>query len=84
MKVAFVTFPHSGHFNPMSALARRLQARGHEAVLFSSPIAEAGARAAGLPFVPFGQDPALDQALSRAGGRISKSRGWRSSGTRWS
>jgi hypothetical protein len=75
MKVAFVTFPHSGHFNPMSALARRLQTRGHEAVLFSLPIAEAGARAAGLPFVPFGQDPALDQALSRAGGRISKSRG---------
>lgn len=75
MKVAFVTFPHSGHFNPMSALARRLQTRGHEAVLFSLPIAEAGARAACLPFVPFGQDPALDQALSRAGERISKSRG---------
>jgi MGT family glycosyltransferase len=75
MKVAFVTFPHSGHFNPMSALARRLQTRGHEAVLFSLPIAEAGARAAGLPFVPFGQDPALDQALSRAGEQISKSQG---------
>jgi hypothetical protein len=30
MKVAFVTFPHSGQFNPMSALARRLQTRAAE------------------------------------------------------
>jgi UDP:flavonoid glycosyltransferase YjiC (YdhE family) len=48
MKVAFVTFPHSGHFNPMNARARQLQMRGHKAALFSLPIAEAGARAAGL------------------------------------
>ena len=36
---------------------------------------EAGARVVGFPFVPFGHDPALDQALWRAGERISKSQG---------
>jgi len=46
MKLGFICLDLPGHFNPMSALARQLQARNHEVVfLYSSG-------AAGLPFVP--------------------------------
>ena len=30
MKIGFVSLPFSGHLNPMTALARRLQSRGNE------------------------------------------------------
>ena len=34
MKIGFVSLPAAGHFNPMSAVARQLQARHHEVVIF--------------------------------------------------
>ena len=55
MKIGFVSMPLSGHLNPMTALARRLQSRGHEVVLFGVPDVEPFARAAGLDFVPYGE-----------------------------
>jgi zeaxanthin glucosyltransferase len=46
MKLGFICPNVPGHLNPMTALARHLQDRGHEVVfLYSSG-------AAGLPFVP--------------------------------
>jgi zeaxanthin glucosyltransferase len=46
MKLGFICLNVPGHLNPMTALARQLQARGHDVVfLYSSG-------AAGLPFVP--------------------------------
>jgi MGT family glycosyltransferase len=39
----------------MTALARRLQSRGNEVVLFGIPDVEPFARAAGLDFVPYGE-----------------------------
>jgi MGT family glycosyltransferase len=46
MKLGFICLDLPGHLNPMSALARQLQARNHEVVfLYSLGIA-------GLPFVP--------------------------------
>jgi zeaxanthin glucosyltransferase len=46
MKLGFICINVPGHLNPMTALARRLQARNHDIVfLYSSG-------AAGLPFVP--------------------------------
>ena len=46
MKLGFICPNLSGHLNPMTALARTLQARDHEVVfLYSSS-------ACGLPFVP--------------------------------
>jgi len=46
MKLGFICLNLPGHLNPMTALARRLQDRGHDVVfLYSSG-------AAGLPFVP--------------------------------
>jgi zeaxanthin glucosyltransferase len=52
MKLGFICLNLPGHLNPMTALARQLQARNHQVVfLYSSG-------AAGLPFVP---SPEKDQ-----------------------
>jgi zeaxanthin glucosyltransferase len=57
MKLGFICLNLPGHLNPMTTLARRLQARSHDVVfLYSSG-------AAGLPFV---SGPEKDQI----GGRI--------------
>ena len=45
--------PFSGHLNPMTTLARKLQSRGHEVVFVSVLDTEAKIRVAGLNFVPF-------------------------------
>ena len=55
MKIGFVSLPMTGHLNPMTALARKLQSRGHEVVFFGAPDAEAIVRAANLDFIPFGE-----------------------------
>jgi zeaxanthin glucosyltransferase len=51
MKIGFIGMPLTGHLNPMIALARRLQSRGHE--IFFIGVLDAGPpiRAAGLNFV---------------------------------
>lgn len=53
MKIGFISLPVVGHLNPMTALARRVQSRGHEVVFIGVPDVEPFARAAGLKFVPF-------------------------------
>src|SRR5262245_41325081 len=55
MKLAFVSMPLSGHMNPMTALARKMQSRGHEAVFLGVPDVEPFGQAAGLKFVPLGE-----------------------------
>jgi zeaxanthin glucosyltransferase len=55
MKIGFVCIAVPGHFNPMSEMARQLQARNHDVVLLSHPRIESAARAANLPFIPFGE-----------------------------
>ncbi|MBC7977060.1 MAG: glycosyl transferase, partial [Myxococcales bacterium] len=55
MNVGFACLPLTGHLNPMCALARTLQARGHDVVFFGVPDAAPAVRAAQLPFVPFGE-----------------------------
>ena len=51
MKIGFISMPLTGHLNPMTALARRLQSRGNEVVFFGVPDAEPIVRAANLDFV---------------------------------
>jgi zeaxanthin glucosyltransferase len=53
MKIGFVSLPLTGHLNPMTALARKLQSRGHEVVFIGVLDAESIVRAAGLNFVPY-------------------------------
>ncbi len=63
-------FPGTGHINPMTALARRLQQRGHQVVIFGIADTEARVRAAGIDFhligqqdFPLGTLQKLDQQL---------------------
>jgi zeaxanthin glucosyltransferase len=56
MRVAFLSLAVPGHLNPMTALARRLQARGHEVVFLTVPDAAPFVHAAQLPFVPCSED----------------------------
>jgi zeaxanthin glucosyltransferase len=50
MKLGFICINGQGHINPMTTLARQLQARNHEVVFLYLP------EAAGLPCVPGPQD----------------------------
>jgi zeaxanthin glucosyltransferase len=53
MKIGFLSLPLTGHLNPMTALGRKLQSRGHEVVFIALPDIEPVVRAANLEFVPF-------------------------------
>jgi zeaxanthin glucosyltransferase len=53
MRIGFLSLPLSGHLNPMTTLARKLQARGNDVVFISVPDMEPVLRAANLKFVPF-------------------------------
>jgi zeaxanthin glucosyltransferase len=53
VKIGFISMPLTGHLNPMIALARKLQSRGHEIVFIGIPDVGPYASAAGLKFVPY-------------------------------
>jgi zeaxanthin glucosyltransferase len=55
VRIAFVCMPVTGHLNPMIALARKLQARGHEIVFVSFSDAKKVVHAAGLTFAALGE-----------------------------
>jgi MGT family glycosyltransferase len=55
MKIGFLSLPLTGHLNPMTALARKLQSRGREVFFFGVPDIEPIVRAANLAFVPYGE-----------------------------
>jgi len=68
-------FPGSGHINPMTALARALEQRGHSVVVFGIADVEPRVRAAGIEFhqigapdFPPGTLKALDDRLGRLNG----------------
>ena len=53
MKLGFISMPLTGHLNPMIALARKLQSRGHEIVFIGIPDVGPYVRAADLTFVSY-------------------------------
>lgn len=55
MRIGVVIPAAIGHLNAMTALARRLQTRGHDVVCFGIPDAARGVAAAGLPFESYGE-----------------------------
>jgi zeaxanthin glucosyltransferase len=58
MKLGFISINAAGHLNPMTALARQLQARNYDVVfLYSSG-------AAGLPFVPGPEKDPVNESIS--------------------
>jgi zeaxanthin glucosyltransferase len=75
MKLGFVSMPLAGHLNPMTALARKLQSRGHEIVFIGVPDAGPYVRAAGLHFVPYCEEEFPEGSGAKALAPISKIRG---------
>jgi zeaxanthin glucosyltransferase len=75
MKIGFIGLPSPGHLNPMSALARQLQSRNHDVVLFSPPAGESFARAAGLPFVPIAEKEFSTEKVAEIFGIMSRIKG---------
>lgn len=75
MKIGFVGYPASGHLNPMTALARRLQSRGHEVIFIGIPDTEPFVRAAGLTFVPYCEEEYSVGSLAKAYAPVAKMHG---------
>jgi zeaxanthin glucosyltransferase len=65
MRVAFLSLPVPGHLNPMTALARKYQARGHDVVFLSLPDVAPFVEAAHLPFVPCSESAYPKGSLSK-------------------
>jgi zeaxanthin glucosyltransferase len=53
VRIAFLGVRVPGHLNPMTTLARRFQARGHDVVFISVLETEPYVRAAQLPFIAY-------------------------------
>jgi zeaxanthin glucosyltransferase len=67
-------FPGSGHINPMTALCRALELRGHRVVLFGIADTESRVRAAGIEFFQIGArdyPPGTLKALDNRLGQLS-------------
>lgn len=75
MKIGFLSLPLSGHINPMTALARKLQSRGNEVVFFGVPDVEPIVRAANLIFVPFCEKEYSVGSMTEIYGRVAKLHG---------
>ena len=54
-RIGAFCFPGAGHLNPMTALARRLQERGHSVVILGIADCEARVKAAGVEFCLIGE-----------------------------
>jgi hypothetical protein len=67
MKIGFICPNIPGHLNPMTALARHLQARNHEVVFLYSPSAN------GLPCVPGQKDDDMNANRPEQVGRRRRS-----------
>src|SRR5262252_7489941 len=72
MRVAFLSLPVPGHLNPMTALARKYQARGHEVVFLSLPDVAPFVQAAQLRFVPCSEDAYPQGSLGKYLQRLSR------------
>ncbi len=75
MKIGFLSLPLAGHLNPMTALARKLQSRGHEVVFIGVPDIEPVVRAADLDFVPFCENEYPPGSIAKAWGGVAKLQG---------
>jgi zeaxanthin glucosyltransferase len=81
MKIGFISMPLAGHLNPMTALARKLQSRGHEIVFIGVPDAGPRVRAAGLNFVSYCEEEFPAGACASALAPVAKIHGMQA--TRW-
>jgi zeaxanthin glucosyltransferase len=74
-KIGFLSLPLSGHLNPMTALARKLQSRGNEVVFIGVPDIEPVARAANLEFAPFCENEFPPGYVAKRWGAVANMQG---------
>jgi len=72
MRIGFLSLPVPGHLNPMTALARKLQSRGHDVVFISLADVAPFVEAAGLPFVPCPEEAYPAGSLGKLVRRLSE------------
>lgn len=75
MKIGFLSFPLSGHLNPMTALGRKMQSRGNEILFFGIPDVEPFAYAANLSFVPFCEEDYPPGSITQIFGTVATLQG---------
>lgn len=75
MKIGFVGLPLYGHVNPMLALARILNQRGHEAIYFGPLDIGPAVRAAGVTFIPYGEKEYPVGSIPKLFAPLAKGRG---------
>src|SRR6201994_1167221 len=74
-RIGAFCFPGTGHINPMTALARRLQQRGHVVVIFGIADTEAQVRAAGVEFSLIGEKDYPAGSLQKLDQRLGELKG---------
>ncbi len=74
-RIGAFCFPGTGHINPITALARRLQQRGHTVVIFGIADIEAPVKAAGIEFCLIGENDYPPGTLKELDWRLSELRG---------
>jgi MGT family glycosyltransferase len=74
-RIGAFCFPGTGHINPITALARRLQQRGHTVVIFGIADIEAKVKAAGVEFCLIGETDYPLGTLKKLDQRLSEQRG---------
>src|ERR1700722_200151 len=74
-RIGAFCFPGTGHINPITALARRLQERGHTVVIFGIADIEAPVQAAGIGFRLIGESDYPPGTLKKLDQRLSEHRG---------
>ena len=74
-KIGFLSLPLTGHLNPMTALARKLQSRGNEVVFIGVPDIEPAVRAANLEFAPFCENELPTGSVAKKWGAVAGMQG---------
>jgi MGT family glycosyltransferase len=74
-RIGAFCFPATGHLNPMTALARRLQDRGHQVVVFGIADTEARVKAAGVEFCQIGESDYPPGTLEKLDRRLGELHG---------
>jgi zeaxanthin glucosyltransferase len=75
MKIGFLSLPLTGRLNPMIALARKLQSRGHEVVFIGVPEIESSVRAGGLEFRAFCENEYPPGSIAKKFSAVAKLHG---------
>jgi zeaxanthin glucosyltransferase len=75
MKIGFLSLPLTGHLNPMTALGRKLQSRGHKIVFIGVPDIEPVVQPDDLAFVPFGENEYPPGSIAKRWGPVANLHG---------